>query len=103
GDDVNAKVMGYLRCAREVAPHMVRQGWGRSIMIAGLNARNTGSTIGSLRNAAVVALAKNLADELGPQGINVTVVHPSTTRTERTPELIATQAQRLGISEAEAE
>jgi len=25
---------------------------------------------------AVAALTKNLADELGPSGINVTVVHP---------------------------
>ena len=29
-------------------------------------------------------MTKNLADELGPQGINVTVVHPGATRTERT-------------------
>ena len=28
-------------------------------------------------------MTKNLADELGPQGINVTVVHPGATRTER--------------------
>src|SRR5205823_4509827 len=74
--DVNVKVLGYLRCAREVAPHMIRRGWGRIVNVSGLAARQTGSTIGSLRNVAVVALAKNLADELGPHGINVTVVHP---------------------------
>src|SRR5918911_388507 len=79
--DVNVKVMGYLRCAREVAPHMVRQGWGRIINISGLAARQTGSSIGSMRNVAVVALAKNLADELGPRGVNVNCVHPGTTRT----------------------
>jgi NAD(P)-dependent dehydrogenase (short-subunit alcohol dehydrogenase family) len=101
--DVNVKVMGYLRCAREVAPHMIRQGWGRIISISGLAARSTGSTIGSMRNVAVVALTKNLADELGSHGINVTVVHPGTTRTEKTPGVIARQAQAQGIAEAEVE
>ncbi len=38
-DDMNVKVLGYLRCAREVAPHMIRRGWGRIISISGLAAR----------------------------------------------------------------
>ncbi|MGI9147589.1 MAG: SDR family NAD(P)-dependent oxidoreductase [Chloroflexota bacterium] len=101
--DVNVKVMGYLRCARECAPHMLRQGWGRIINISGLAARSTGSTIGSMRNVAVVALSKNLADELGPQGITVTVVHPSLTRTEKTAAVIAARAERQGTSPAEVE
>ncbi|MGE3303428.1 MAG: SDR family NAD(P)-dependent oxidoreductase [Hyphomonadaceae bacterium] len=81
-DDVNVKVMGYLRMAREAAPHMAKNGWGRIINISGLGARQAGSIIGSVRNVAVAALTKNLADELGPQGINVTVVHPGGTKTE---------------------
>ncbi|HTD77789.1 MAG TPA: SDR family NAD(P)-dependent oxidoreductase [Chloroflexota bacterium] len=101
--DINVKVMGYLRCAREVAPHMIRQGWGRIINISGLAARSTGSTIGSMRNVAVVAMTKNLADELGPRGINVTVVHPALTRTEKTPGVIASLAERQGISVEDAE
>jgi len=44
-----------------------------------------------------------MADELGPLGINVTVVHPGLTRTERTDGVIAEAAQRQGITEAEAE
>src|SRR5437870_11646208 len=94
--DVNVKVMGYLRCAREVAPYMIRQGWGRIISISGLAARSTGSSIGSMRNVAVVAMSKNLADELGPRGINVSVVHPAVTRTEKTPAVIAALAERQG-------
>ena len=66
-------------------------------------ARNTGSTIGSMRNVAVVAMAKNLADELGPNGITVTVVHPGITRTEKTPEVISEQARSGNISEKEIE
>jgi NAD(P)-dependent dehydrogenase (short-subunit alcohol dehydrogenase family) len=101
--DVNVKVMGYLRCAREVAPHMVRQGWGRIISISGLAARSTGSTIGSMRNVAVVALTKNLADELGPLGINVTVVHPGTTRTEKSAQVFMNQAREAGVTVDEIE
>jgi NAD(P)-dependent dehydrogenase (short-subunit alcohol dehydrogenase family) len=101
--DANVKVMGYLRCAREVAPYMIEQGWGRIINISGLAARSTGSIIGSVRNVAVVALTKNLAEELGSHGINVTVVHPSLTRTEKTPAAIAALAERQGISAADAE
>ena len=101
--DVNVKVMGYLRCAREVAFYMRQQGWGRIINISGLAARQTGTIIGSMRNVAVVALTKNLADELGPHGINVTVVHPSTVRTEKTPGVLVAQAERLGITPEEAE
>ena len=102
-DDVNVKVLGYLRCAQAVAPLMIEQGWGRIINISGLGARSTGSAVGSMRNVAVAAMTKNLADELGPKGINVTVVHPGLTRTEATPGVAARLAAARGISEEDAE
>jgi NAD(P)-dependent dehydrogenase (short-subunit alcohol dehydrogenase family) len=92
-EEVNVKVMGYLRCAREAVPYMKRQGWGRIINISGMAARNSGNTIGSIRNIGVTAMTKNLADELGPDGINVTVVYPGMTWTERMPDLIAERAR----------
>jgi NAD(P)-dependent dehydrogenase (short-subunit alcohol dehydrogenase family) len=101
--DVNVKVMGYLRMAREAAPHMAAAGWGRIINIIGLAARQTGSIIGSIRNVAVSALTKNLADELGPKGINVTVVHPGLTRTEKTAPLVAARAASDGVAPEEIE
>ena len=61
-DDVNIKVLGYLRCAREVAPYMVEQGWGRIINVSGLLARQANSIVGSIRNVSLVAMTKNLAD-----------------------------------------
>jgi NAD(P)-dependent dehydrogenase (short-subunit alcohol dehydrogenase family) len=96
--ELDTKVMGYIRCAREAAPHMRAQGWGRIIHISGLAARQTGNTVGSIRNVAVAAMGKNLADELGPAGINVTVVHPGLTRTERTGPLLEAQAKAQGVS-----
>jgi NAD(P)-dependent dehydrogenase (short-subunit alcohol dehydrogenase family) len=101
--DVNVKVMGYLRCAREVAPLMAAAGWGRIVNISGLAARATGSTIGSMRNVAVAAMTKNLADELGPSGINVTVVHPGLTRTEATADVVAARASATGTGPEEVE
>ena len=100
-EDVDTKVMGYLRCAREAAPYMIERGWGRIINISGMAARQTGSTIGSIRNVAVSAITKNLADELGPHGINVTVVHPGLTRTEATAGVVADRARAQGVSEEE--
>jgi NAD(P)-dependent dehydrogenase (short-subunit alcohol dehydrogenase family) len=101
-DEIETKVLGYLRCARAVTPHMTGQGWGRIISVSGLAARQTGSVVGSIRNVAVAAMTKNLADELGPHGINVTAVHPGPTVTERTPTMVADLALRDGITEAEA-
>jgi NAD(P)-dependent dehydrogenase (short-subunit alcohol dehydrogenase family) len=94
--DFDTKVLGYLRCARAVAPHMTAQGRGRIVNISGLNARRTGSIAGSIRNVAVAALTANLADELGPSGVGVTVVHPGLVETERTPQLIADRAAASG-------
>ncbi len=82
-EHMNTKVLGYLRCARAVAPGMRERGWGRIINVSGLAARQSGSLIGSMRNVAVAAMTKNLADELGPHGVNVVCVHPGLTLTER--------------------
>jgi NAD(P)-dependent dehydrogenase (short-subunit alcohol dehydrogenase family) len=101
--DLNVKVLGYLRCIREVAPHMAAKGGGRIVNIAGLATRLTGSTVGSMRNVAVSALTKNVADELAAQHITAVVVHPTTTRTERTPAVIDATAKRRGVSPQEVE
>jgi NAD(P)-dependent dehydrogenase (short-subunit alcohol dehydrogenase family) len=84
--EIDVKVLGYIRAAQGVAPGMRAAGWGRIINVSGLAALTTGSTIGSIRNVAVAALTKNMADELGPDGINVTCVHPGLTRTRRRDE-----------------
>jgi NAD(P)-dependent dehydrogenase (short-subunit alcohol dehydrogenase family) len=96
--ELDTKVMGYIRCARAVAGGMQAGGWGRIVNVSGLAARTTGNTVGSIRNVAVAALTKNMADELGPAGINVTVVHPGLTRTERTAPLIAARAAAQGVT-----
>jgi NAD(P)-dependent dehydrogenase (short-subunit alcohol dehydrogenase family) len=78
------KVAGYLRTAQAIAPFFVRAGWGRIINIGGLSARSTGHYVASVRNGAISALTKNLADELGPAGVTALAIHPGATRTEKT-------------------
>jgi len=82
-EDIDTKVVGYMRCAKAVAPHMQARQWGRIVNIGGLSGRRSGN-ISGLRNAAIVHLTKTLADELGAFGITVNLVHPGLTRTERT-------------------
>ncbi|MET0453703.1 MAG: SDR family NAD(P)-dependent oxidoreductase [Mycobacterium sp.] len=101
--DVNIKVVGYLRTARAVAPLLVDQGWGRIINVSGLGYRQTHSIVRSIRNVSVAALTKNLADELGPHGVNVTVVHPGQTRTESKTVEYQAGADAAGISLADYE
>src|SRR5207244_13468836 len=63
-EDIDTKVVGYLRCAKAVAPHMQKSRWGRIINIGGLSGRRSGN-ISGLRNAAILHLTKPLPDELG--------------------------------------
>ena len=51
----------------------------------------------------MAALTKNLADELGPNGINVTCVHPGVTRTEKTAAVVQRRAEAAGVKPAEIE
>ena len=102
--DLDTKVMGYLRCARAVAPYMQQQGWGRIINVGGLSARRAeGNLSAGVRNSGLSNLTKYLAEELGGDGVCVNLVHPGTTRTERSGPMYAEQAQREGITVAEVE
>ena len=96
-EQVNVRVLGYLRCIKAVVPLMRENGWGRIINVSGLAARSTGAITGTVRNVAVAALTKNLADELGRDGINVNVVRPGFTLTEKTQESAPARRDRLRV------
>jgi NAD(P)-dependent dehydrogenase (short-subunit alcohol dehydrogenase family) len=95
---LNVKVLGYLRTSRAVAPYFIEQGWGRIINVAGIGVRQTYSVINSVRNVGVVALTKNLADELGPFGVNVTAIYPGYTMTEPYRTRLEVEAEKAGVS-----
>nr|WP_253945716.1 SDR family oxidoreductase [Nocardioides sp. zg-DK7169] len=96
---LDTKALGYLRVVRAALPHLLAHGDGGAVVnISGMNARSTGPIAGSVRNIAVVALSKNLADELGPQGISVVCVHPGLTVTERNADDPAYAAKTAGLN-----
>ena len=101
--DFDVKYVGALRCARAAIPLLKEQGWGRIINISGANARNAGNLSGGARNVSMVHLTKTLSTQLGRYGITVNCIHPGTTRTERTPGLLAGRAAQLGISPEDLE
>jgi NAD(P)-dependent dehydrogenase (short-subunit alcohol dehydrogenase family) len=75
-DAVDGKALSFLRVANEALPAMRSAAYGRIVVISGQNALLTGSIAGSVRNAATVVVAKNLADELAGSGITVNTVNP---------------------------
>ena len=48
-------------------------------------------------------LTKTLSNQVGRYGITVNCIHPGTTRTERTPSLLAARATQLGVTAEQAE
>ena len=102
-NDFNVKYMGALRAARAAIPHMKAQKWGRIINISGTNARTSGNLSGGARNGSLVHFSKTLAMHLGRHGITVNCVHPGTTRTERTPSLLAARAAKAGVTPEDIE
>jgi len=75
-DAFDAKALVFLRIANAVLPIMRSAGYGRIIGISGQNAFVTGNITGSVRNAALIMIAKNLADELAGTGVTVNSVSP---------------------------
>jgi NAD(P)-dependent dehydrogenase (short-subunit alcohol dehydrogenase family) len=77
-----------------VAPLLVEQGWGRIINVSGSGYKQALSIVRTIRNVSVVALTRNLADKLGPHGVNVAVVHPAGTLTDVHPDRFAGRGAR---------
>ncbi|GAA3753863.1 SDR family oxidoreductase [Microbacterium kribbense] len=75
-DAFDAKALAFLRVAGAVLPGMRAAGFGRIVGVSGQNAFSTGNITGSVRNAALVIIAKNLADEVAGSGVTVNTVNP---------------------------
>ena len=73
---IDAKAMAFLRLANAALPIMVRAGYGRIVGVSGQNAFLTGNVTGSVRNAALIIAAKNLADGVAGSGVTVNTVSP---------------------------
>jgi rhamnulose-1-phosphate aldolase/alcohol dehydrogenase len=101
--DVNVK--GYFLAAREAARLMKVQGGGAIVFNAskGAFAPTAGNAAYASSKAAVAALARNLATELGPQGIRVNCFNADFVDTPLMRTLIEQRARSQGITpEAQA-
>jgi NAD(P)-dependent dehydrogenase (short-subunit alcohol dehydrogenase family) len=73
---VDGKALTFLRVANAVLPLMEAAGYGRVVGVSGQNAFVTGNITGSIRNAALIIAAKNLADAVAGTGVTVNAVSP---------------------------
>ena len=92
------KLLGYIRMAREILPHMQRRGGGRIINVVGAAARNPSMTymMGGTANAALINFTKALADLGARSNVLVTAVSPGPVKTERWDNLARQQALAAG-------
>jgi NAD(P)-dependent dehydrogenase (short-subunit alcohol dehydrogenase family) len=73
---IDAKAMSFLRLANAALPIMTGAGYGRIVGVSGQNALLTGNVTGSVRNAALIITAKNLADAVAGSGVTVNTISP---------------------------
>jgi 3-oxoacyl-[acyl-carrier protein] reductase len=100
-DAINGKLLGYIRCAKAVIPHLRRRGGGTIVNITGTTQQPIAlHTPGSACNAAIRMFSKELSMELGPLNIRVNSVAPGRIQTARADRLLEAAAAAQGTSTA---
>lgn len=96
-DAFSGKLLGYIRCARAVIPHLRQQGGGVIINITGTTQQAVPlHTPGSACNAAIRMFSKEISMELGPLGIRVNSLAPGRIATQRADQLLEATAAAQG-------
>jgi NAD(P)-dependent dehydrogenase (short-subunit alcohol dehydrogenase family) len=80
------KLMGYIRTAREIIPHLKKNGSGKIINIIGTAGKepNPLFMLPGVTNGALINFTKSLSKELEPDNITVNSINPGTTDTPLT-------------------
>lgn len=93
-------VLGTFLPTKHAIPHLIARGGGRIVNIAGTSGlrgyRNRSGYSSS--KWAIRGLTRTLALELGPHNITVNDVCPNVTNGERMDRIVATKAERLGLT-----
>jgi 3-oxoacyl-[acyl-carrier protein] reductase len=97
---IDLNLMSTVFLCRAVAPHMIKQRWGRIVLMTSISVKQPidGLILSNSVRAAVVGLGKTLANELGPHGVLVNSVCPGYFLTDRVRELAEMNAARTGGS-----
>ena len=98
--DFETKMLGYVRAAREAAPQMMKNQWGRIINISGMAARGGVAISAGMRNIALISLTKSLSKELGPYGITSNAVLPGAVITENRKARLEMISAKSGVPPA---
>lgn len=99
---VNTK--GVFFCMQRAAEQMIRQGGGRIInmaSIAGKGFVGSSNVIYAGTKGAVISMTRLAANQLGPHNISVNAVCPGVTETAIYAEIMARDAEKLGLPEEE--
>ncbi len=101
---MDAKFFATVHAVQAVLPGMAarRRGAVVSVVGQGGKAANPTHLAGGSANAALMLATAGLASAYGPSGVRVNAVNPGTTVTERAEAAFRAEAERLGISEAQA-
>ncbi|HUL43880.1 MAG TPA: glucose 1-dehydrogenase [Bacteroidota bacterium] len=85
---ISLKLLGYIRTAREVIPHMRAAGGGKIINIVGTAGREPAPLmmVPGVTNGALLNFTKSLSKELEKLNIRVNSINPGTTDTPLTEE-----------------
>lgn len=91
---LNLKLMGYVRCARNVLPGMRERRWGRVVNIIGRSGHQPRAAYmtGGAVNAALLNFTLALAEECAADNVLVTGVNPGPIQTERWDVLLSQTA-----------
>lgn len=97
---IDVKLMAYIRMARLCLPSMRERGSGRIVNIGGMTARIVAPLriTNGIVNAGVSNFTKQLANQVGADGITVNCVHPGFTATDRMMMNVERRARDEGVS-----
>ena len=103
--NLEIKLFGAIRALRAIAPAMIKRKAGRIVMVVGNSAKfpEPRMLTGAAANAALLAIVRGLAEELGPHGVSINAVNPGPVRSPRWDRLMQAAASREGIDVNQAE
>src|SRR5262249_47545486 len=80
---VDVNLLGTFYCCRAVAPIMLRQNYGRIVMISSVAGKdgNPNASAYSAAKAGIIALTKSLGKELAASNVAVNCITPAAART----------------------
>ncbi|HEY2383930.1 MAG TPA: SDR family oxidoreductase [Terriglobia bacterium] len=102
---MDSKYFTYVHAMDAVRAGMIERRQGSIVNIIGLGgkAASTMHMSGGAANAALMLVTAGWANALGKYGVRVNAVNPGNTLTERLQEALRLDAQKQGITEAEAQ